>query len=127
MVFNGGATNYNGMIAYVRQFSGTDWDPYYRSTTDGGTTWTNGYIDGSSNRTRQVDIVAPRGAANLFKVAYDQDSASGNFAFYTGGNGTSWSSPSHLAISPNGADSVFAKCIAALKTAAEMIALHYIL
>ncbi len=115
VVFNGGTTNYNGMIAYVRQYSGTDWDPYYRSTTDGGTTWTAGYIDGSSNRTRSVDIVAPRGANNQFKVAYDQDSASGNFAFYTGGNGTSWSSPSQLAISPNGADSTFSKCIAGFK------------
>ena len=112
IAFNG-AANHTGMIAIVRQFSGTDWDPYYWSTTDAGGTWpTNNYIDASTNRTHTVDILAVRGAANLFKVGYDQDSAGTNFAFYTGGNGTAWNQPSHLAISPSGADSSFTKVIA---------------
>jgi hypothetical protein len=115
MVFNGGTGIYSGMIAYVRQFSGTDWDPYYRSTTDGGTTWTAGYIDGSSNRARTVDIVAPRSTNNSFKVAYVQDSATSNYAFYTGGNATGFTSPSHLTVSPAGADSVYTKAIAGFK------------
>jgi hypothetical protein len=115
MVFNGGAAIYSGMIAYVRQFSGTDWDPYYRSTTDAGTTWTGGYIDGSSNRTHTVDIVAPRSINNMFKVGYDQDSATSNYAFYTGGNATSWNLPSARAVSPGGVDSSFTKVIAGFK------------
>jgi len=115
MVFNGGTAVYSGMIAYVRQFSGADWDPYYRSTTDGGTTWTSGFIDGSSNRTHTVDIVAPRSAVNLFKVGYDQDSATSNYAFYTGGNATSWNLPTARAVSPGGVDSSFTKVIAGFK------------
>lgn len=115
IAFNGG-TNTTGMIAIVRQFSGTDWDPYYFSTTDAGGTWpSSGYIDGSSNRTHTVDLIAVRSAANLFKAGYDQDSAGGNFAFYTGGNGSGWNQPSHIAISPNGADSTFTKVIAGYK------------
>jgi hypothetical protein len=110
------AANHTGMIAVVRQFSGTDWDPYYWSTTDAGGTWpSSGFIDASTNRTRSVDIIAVRGAANLFKVGYDQDSAGTNFGFYTGGNGTGWNQPSHLAISPSGADSIFTKVIAGYK------------
>lgn len=112
VAFNGGATNYNGMIAYVRQFSGTDWDPYCRYTTDGGTTWTAQYIDGSSKRARTVDVVAPRGAANLFKVAYNQDSASNTYAFYTGGNGATWTLPPPIIVSPAGADTSYTKAIA---------------
>jgi hypothetical protein len=112
IAFNGGTTNYNGMIAYVRQFSGTDWDPYCRYTTDGGTTWTAGYIDGSSKRTRTVDIVAPRGAANLFKVAYNQDSAANTYAYYTGGNGVTWTLPPPIIVSPAGADTSYTKAIA---------------
>ncbi|MFI5144278.1 MAG: T9SS type A sorting domain-containing protein [Ignavibacteria bacterium] len=112
LAFNGG-TNTTGMIALVRQFSGTDWDSYYFNTTDGGATWpTSGYIDGSSNRARTVDIIAVRSANNLYRVGYDQDSASGNFAFYVGGNGSGWNSPSRLAISPTGSDSTFTKVIA---------------
>ena len=112
IAFNGG-TNTTGMITVVRQFSGTDWDPYFWNTTDGGATWpASGYVDGSSNRTRTVDIIAVRSAANLFRVGYDQDSASGNYAFYTGGNGSGWNTPSRLAVSPSGADSSFTKVIA---------------
>ncbi len=115
IAFNGGTTNYNGMIAYVRQYSGIDWDTYYRSTTDGGTTWTAGYIDGSTNRARSVDIIAPRGANNIFKVGYVQDSTAGSYGYYTGGNGTAWNQPNPMAISPVGVDSSFSKVIAGYK------------
>ena len=115
IAFNGGTNNYNGMIVYVRQFSGTDYDPYYRATTDGGANWTAGYVDGSSNRTRSVDVIAPRGAANSFKVAYNQDSASSNYIFYTGGNSLAWNAPYRRAVSPAGADSSYTKGIAGYK------------
>jgi hypothetical protein len=115
IVFNGGASIYSGMIAYVRQFSGTDWDPYCRSTTDGGTTWTAGYIDGTSKRARTVDIVAPRSISNSFKIAYVQDSATSNYSYYTGGNLTSWNQPTSRSVSPGGADTSFTKAIAGFK------------
>ena len=115
MVFNGGASNYNGMIAYIRQFTGTDWDPYYRATTNGGTSWTNGYIDASGNRARNVDVIALRGAANVFKVGYTQDSTTGVYGYYTGGTPGTWNSPNPMAISPAGVDTVFAKVVAGYK------------
>ncbi len=111
MVFNGGASQC-GMITLVRQFSGNDWDPYYISTTNGGANWTSGYIDESPGRTRSVDIIAPRGANNLFKVAYTQDSAAGIFGYYTGGNSTSWNSPASHTVTPFNADTTFMKAIA---------------
>ena len=115
LAFNGGPSNLNGMITYVRQFSSTDWDPYCRSTTDGGTNWVSGYIDGSTNRARTIDIYAPRGANNVFKVAYNQDSTSGNYAYYTGGSNGSWNSPYPTVISPTGTDTIFSRTIAGSK------------
>jgi hypothetical protein len=113
IAFNGGPTNYNGMIAYVRQSSGNDWDPFYRGTIDGGTNWTSGFIDASSNRCRIVDLIAVRNAANMFKVGYVQDSTAGTYGYYTGGNGvTGFILPNPLAISPVGVDSTFTKVIA---------------
>jgi len=115
MVFNGGSNNQNGLIAYVRQFSGTDWDPYYRNTTDGGTTWNPGFIDGSNDRARSVDIIAPRNAVNIFKVGYVQDSSTYNFAHYTGGVPGAWQAPGRLVISPIGVDTTFTKVIAGFR------------
>jgi hypothetical protein len=116
IAFNGGAANYNGMIAYIRKFTDTDWDPYCRSTTDGGSNWASGYIDASGNRARTVDIVAPRSASNIFKVAYNQDSTSGTYAYYTGGTNNSWNQPYPTVVSPTGADTTFSRTIAGYKT-----------
>ena len=60
VAFNGGASNRFGMISCVRQYSGTDWDPYYYATTNGGSTvsdWSSNFIDASSNRARTCDIM----------------------------------------------------------------------
>ncbi len=115
IAFNGGSAIYSGMITYVRQFSGTDWDPYKRSTTDAGGTWVANYVDASSNRARTVDVIAVRGVVNSYKVGYVQDSTAGAYAYYTGGNGTVFNQPNPLAVSPVGADSVYTKCIAGYK------------
>jgi hypothetical protein len=111
IAFNGGIGNMSGMITYTRQFSGTDWDPYYRNTTTGGTTpsaWAfGGFIDGSFNRCRSTDIVAIRGAANLFKSAYAQDNPSAPSVYYSSFNGVSWSAP--LVVNNLPPDTTFAK------------------
>ncbi|HEY3249801.1 MAG TPA: T9SS type A sorting domain-containing protein [Ignavibacteria bacterium] len=96
IAFNGGANNRFGMISIVRQFSGTDWDPYYYRTTNGGTTlggWTNDYIDISGDRARRCDITAIRNGSNLFKACYVQDNPTAPSAFYTSWGGASWSTP----------------------------------
>lgn len=115
IVFNGVTGNQNGMIAYVRQFSGTDWDPYYRATVDGGTVWTAGYIDASSNRARSVDVIAPRGLTTAFKTAYTQDSTAGTFGYYTGGVPGVWNAPFRTQVTTSGVDTVYSKCIAGYK------------
>ena len=115
MVFNGGLSNYNGMIAFVRKYTATDWDPYCYTTTNGGTNWTSGYIDGSSNYARSIDIVAPRGANNVFKIAYIQDSASTNYVFYAGGNLSGFNNPYRKICSPSGVDTSFGKAVAGYK------------
>lgn len=115
IAFNG-AANHTGMIAIVRQYSGNDWDPYYFNSTDAGGTWPlSGYIDASTLRTRRVDIIALRGAANLYKVGYIQDSTAGDYGYFTGGNGSAWNAPNPMAVTPVGADSSFTKCLAGYK------------
>ncbi len=112
MVFSGGGS-FSGMIAYVRQYNNSnDWDIYCQSTLDGGTTWTAGYIDQSPNRARSVDIIAPRGANNLFKAAYTQDSGNGSYGFYTGGNRASWNTPAYHPVTPSNVDTIYTKMIA---------------
>ena len=115
VAFNGVTGNTTGMIVYTRQFSGTDWDPYCRYTTDGGTTWVGSYVDGSSNRTRTVDIIAPRTITAMYKVAYAMDSTTGNYAAYTGGSPVAWTFPSRQLISPVSIDTTFTKVIAGFK------------
>ncbi len=115
MVFNGVTGNQNGMIAYIRQFSGNDWDPYYRATVDGGTVWTGGFIDGSGNRARSVDVIAPRGLTTAFKTAYTQDSTAGTFGYYTGGVPGVWNAPFRTTVTTAGVDTIFTKTIAGYK------------
>ena len=115
IVFNGVTGNQNGMIAYIRQFSGTDWDPYYRATVDGGTVWTSGFIDASNNRARTVDVIAPRGLTTAFKVGFTQDSTAGTYGYYTGGVPGVWNSPSRTTVTTSGVDTVFSKVVAGFK------------
>jgi len=93
VAFNGGASNRFGMISCVRQFSGTDWDPYYYATTNGGSAvgdWSGNYIDASSNRARTCDIIAVRGASNQFRCCYGQDNPTAPSCYFTSWSG-SWS------------------------------------
>ena len=60
----------NGMLTYTRRFAGTDWDPYYQRTSDGGYTWTTGYVDGTSDICVYSDVISVTGAINTFRFAY---------------------------------------------------------
>jgi len=115
--FNGGTANRNGMIIYLRDFSGADWDLACQNTTTGGTTtgaWTMGYVDFTGYHAGGYPTInAFRGGANTFRVAYCSDSAStsaGGRGMYAGWNGSSWSSPSRLDVTGAGVDSTYA-CI----------------
>ena len=97
--FNGGPNYTSGMVSYVRQTSGTNWDPYALNTTTGGTiagSWTGAIIDASTNRARTLDVAAIKGANNLFKAAYAQDNPSIPQAFYKAFNGSAWSATPFL-------------------------------
>lgn len=94
IAFNGGSNNRNGMITYVRQYNSTDWDIFALKTTNGGSnvaSWTRDTVDYSDQFTRNCDLVAIRGGANQFKVAYAMDDNSEAGAFYRSYNG-SWTS-----------------------------------
>ena len=106
LAFNGGGDNLYGMIVCLRQFSGSDWDTEYFTTSTGGTqvgSWTRRYLDLSAGASKSCDVVAVRGGANLFKVAYILDS----MAIYAGYDGFSWSAPPPTVVSTVPADSVF--------------------
>ncbi|HEY5123078.1 MAG TPA: T9SS type A sorting domain-containing protein [Ignavibacteria bacterium] len=63
LAFSGGSNaTPNGIIAYVRQYSATDWDAYYQRTTNWGNTWSGGYIDGSADTTWTCDVQAIKGS-----------------------------------------------------------------
>jgi hypothetical protein len=110
---NGGATNQNLMITYRRQYSGTDWDPYYQNTTTGGITvasWTGGYINSSTQEAWYVDVIGVRNAVNQFKAAYVQDTVTGAVGgYYTGWGGTSWNSPLNTRINSFAMDNGFGR------------------
>jgi hypothetical protein len=92
IAFNGGSNNRNGMITYVREFNDTDWDVFALKTTNGGSNssaWVRDTVDYSDKYTRSCDLVAVRGGANQFKVAYAMDDNSLPAAFYKSFNG-SW-------------------------------------
>jgi type IX secretion system substrate protein len=113
--FNGGSNNLNGMVVYLKRYSANDWDPICRNTTDGGQTWTNTYIDNSTKYARSIDIIAPRAAANIFKIGYTQDSAGGSFGYYIGGNPNGWNQPSKTLVTPSFVDTTLTKVVAGYK------------
>ncbi len=112
IAFNGGSSNLYGMIVYVRNYSGNDWDPYYLNTLDGGATWAGAIIDPDVSRCRSVDITAIRSYINQFKVAYTQDATGGTRGYYAGFFNGSFSEPYPTAISSPGVDTVYTKAIA---------------
>lgn len=94
IVFNGGASNRNGLITYVRQYSATDWDLFGFRTTNGGSTsgdWVRDTIDYTTNRTRTNDIIAVRGGTSQYRICYAEDNTSVPAGFFRTFNGSSWS------------------------------------
>jgi hypothetical protein len=68
-------------LAYTRQFSATDWDPYYRLTTNNGAVWTSGYVSLATDTTVYTDVVSIPRVKNTFRFAY---------AVRNGSTGTLW-------------------------------------
>ncbi len=70
-----------GMITYTRKFSATDWDPYYRRTSNNGSSWTGGYVSSVSDTTIYSDVVAIPRVMNTFRFAYSvsQSGVTANF------------------------------------------------
>lgn len=58
------------ILSYTRQFSATDWDPYYMRTTNNGVLWTSGYFDTSADTTFYTDVVSIPRVPNTFRIAY---------------------------------------------------------
>ncbi len=118
LAFNGGTANRNGMIVYLRDFSGPDWDVAYQNTTNGGTLtsgWTMNYIDFTGYyASGQPDVMAVRSGANLFKATYSEDSLVAR-GYFSGFNGTSWSAPSRLDVTGSGVDTTYACIVAGYK------------
>ncbi len=81
IAFTGGSSAY-GMIVYQRSFNSSDWDPYFRYTSDRGTTWSaGGYVDASGDRQRgRVEIYAPY-VPTSFRIGYNQEVSSTPQAF----------------------------------------------
>lgn len=57
-------------LAYTRQYSATDWDPYYRITTNNGANWGNGFISTTTDTTFYTDVVSIPRVKNTFRFAY---------------------------------------------------------
>lgn len=94
IAFNGGASNRNGMITYVRYFNATDWDIFGLKTSVGGNiaaAWTRDTIDYTGDRARTCDLIAVRNASNQFKICYAQDNPSVTAGFYRTYTGSTWS------------------------------------
>lgn len=58
------------MIGYTRQFSASDWDPYYQRTSNNGVTWSGGYISSTTDSTLYTDLVSIPRVPNTFRMAY---------------------------------------------------------
>ncbi|MEI7484506.1 MAG: hypothetical protein WCK13_07315, partial [Ignavibacteriota bacterium] len=58
------------MLTYTRQFSATDWDPYYQRTSNNGSVWASGFVDASTDTTFYSDVIAIPRVPNTFRIAY---------------------------------------------------------
>lgn len=72
-----------GMICYTRQFSATDWDPYYQRTINNGSTWSGGYVSSLSDTTFYTDVVAVPRVPNTFRMVYAVSTSASTADFYT--------------------------------------------
>ena len=60
-----------GCISTIRRHvNGEDTDPRYIRTSNGGVSWSQGYIDSSVDTTYDADIICLRGVDGHFKMAY---------------------------------------------------------
>ncbi len=72
-----------GMICYTRQFSATDWDPYYQRTTNDGSTWLGGYVSSLTDTTFYTDVTAIPRVPNTFRIVYSVSTSGATADFYT--------------------------------------------
>ena len=72
-----------GMITYTRQFNATDWDPYYRRTSNNGVSWTGGYVSSATDTTVYSDVVAIPRVMNTFRFAYSVSLSGATTDFYS--------------------------------------------
>jgi len=70
------------MIGLTRQWSATDWDPYYQRTSNNGTTWSGGYVSSTTDSTLYTDVVSIPRVPNTFRFAY-QVTVGGTGALWT--------------------------------------------
>ena len=86
MSFSGGNDQLKGCITTVRNYAnGPDKDAMYIVTNDGGTTWNQGYIDGSTDTTVKADVIGLRGIDGHFKFAWiNLDAPNPEFLYSTG-------------------------------------------
>ncbi len=121
IAFTGGGSQY-GILVYQRQFSGNDWDPYFRFTSNRGSTWsTGGYVDGSGDRQRgRVEVYAPYGPTS-FRVGWNQEVTSTPQAFLQTYDSTSnsFQSATRYQVSNVTADTSFGSIRPAKRTGAD--------
>jgi hypothetical protein len=86
MAFNGGNDQIKGMITTVRKFvNGADWDPRYIVTGNGGGTWTQGYLDATTDTTYKVDVISLKGLDGKYKMAWiNRDAPDPDFLYSSG-------------------------------------------
>jgi glycosyltransferase involved in cell wall biosynthesis len=69
--FGGGDNQMKGCISTIRRhLNGDDTDPRYIRTSNGGVSWSQGYIDSSVDTTYDADIICLRGIDGHFKMGY---------------------------------------------------------
>jgi hypothetical protein len=110
MAFSGGPLGSGaGIITYIRNSPGNNWDVYSLRTLDGGNSWTSNPVDQSTNRARWCDVISVRNQDNSFKVGYIQDNQNQPSGYYTGNNGNNWNSPAPLIINNQSIDTAHTK------------------
>ena len=85
--FNGGNDQLTGCIVTTRMFQNTsDTDPRYIVTNNGGSTWSQGYIDATTAVTVKTDVIGLRGVDGQFKFGWIDDASPNNAFFYSSGH-----------------------------------------
>jgi len=86
MSFSGGDDQLSGCIVTTRNWmNSADSDPRYIVTNDGGTNWTQGYIEATTDTTHKTDVIGLRGVDGHFKFAWiNEDAPNPEFLYRTG-------------------------------------------